>query len=742
MQERIAAPGVYTYETDQTQIPTVAPLTGLAVVGTTEKGKAFVPTDVTSFAEYNAKFGLDTANSYVPHTVYNYLQAGSTVKVTRILGNGGWAFSNTKKLAAIVSGSTILSVLHPTLNTSANASLNSTSIPASSSFNNFVLTVSGSSVYKQVSASLAPTNANYITKVLGTDAKFETGSAFPLLNFPNFFTTNISGSASASVVLTSTATTFTSSYAEGYDSAATPWVLSGGSSRLFRFVHNSHGFATNRDVKVAIANINVSSDPTIYTTFDVIIRKWNDTDKTPSIIEQYTKVNLNASSPQFIGKVIGDKYEYYDATQGKVVEQGEFDNISNYIRVELSDGVANGSINPNVAPNGFEAIYETIAGFTGYTLPTASLVYSTGSSSTYSGFNFAQTDNYNYLNPVPLEATVGNNIAFVKPSGDNKFILPFQGGTDGVSYSTIKKSGGDIADSNLFGYDLSSASAGGAKAYIKALDILNDTKKYPFELLVLPGVIEQLHSTVTAYAEALVEERQDAVYLRDLTVRDASVNTAIATVAGLDSSYSATYYPWVKVKDIGSSKDLYVPPTVLIPQVIAYTESIGPKWKAAAGTTRGTIGGAINVKNSLKDSEVGFLYDANINCIVKYPDTEVIVWGQKTLQKKESLLDRLNVRFLMLELKRKISSIARNLVFEQNTSVTRNKFLSQVNPYLETVQQGEGIYAYKVVMDETNNPNSVIDRNELVGEIIIYPTPTAEFIILPFTLTTNSAIFG
>ena len=135
------------------------------------------------------------------------------------------------------------------------------------------------------------------------------------------------------------------------------------------------------------------------------------------------------------------------------------------------------------------------------------------------------------------------------------------------------------------------------------------------------------------------------------------------------------------------------------------------------------------------------LYDANINPIATFPSQGVVVFGQKTLQKRASALDRINVRRLLIALKGYISQISDNLVFEQNTNTTRNSFLSQVNPYLESVQQRQGLYAFKVVMDETNNTPDVIDRNELIGQIYIQPTKTAEFIMLDFNVLPTGATF-
>ena len=748
MTEQLLSPEVYAYENDQSYYSQGSSNTGLAVVGPTEKGAAFVPTDVTSYSQFSAVFGADSKTSYTAQTVYNYLQSGDTVKVVRVLGNGGWRFNGTHKLAAIVSGSTILSVLHPTQNESSNASFSGSNVvTATGTYAAFKLTVSGSPYFatSNASASVNPTSDIYLTKVYGNSVNTQTGSIFPYLIFGNSATGSASyltSSISGNIVYTTTACTFTSSNAAGYDHASTPWVLSDSGVRLFKIHHRSDGSKTNRDIKIAIANITKGLDSTKYSTFDVYVRQWNDVDRYPSVIEQYNAVSLDPNSANYIGRAIGDKYAEYSDVQGKVVEYGDYPNISNYIRVEVASGVSEGTTHPQLIPNGYEAVYETIAGFSGYKLPSAVNLNSDSSSVTYSGFDYTNGDNLNYLNPVPLEATVGDNVNFAKPANDNKFVLPFQGGTDGMNPIIIKKVGDKIAadGSNVFGFDLSSNTASGYAAYKKALDVLSNAEEYRFDLLALPGVIEQYHGAVTAYAQTTVEERTDCVYLRDLTGMNATVATAVATVAGLDTSYSAVYYPWVKVKDLGSSRDIMVPASVAVPEAYAYSDSISAEWFAPAGLSRGVLG-IIDTRFRLSKKERDSLYSARINPIVKFPNSGPVIWGQKTLQLRDTALNRINVRRLLIALRTYISDIAKNFVFENNTIETRNKLVNQINPYMESVRSRQGLYAFRVQIDETLNTNDVIDRNELRGKIFVSPAKSIEFILLEFNIQPTGATF-
>ena len=175
--------------------------------------------------------------------------------------------------------------------------------------------------------------------------------------------------------------------------------------------------------------------------------------------------------------------------------------------------------------------------------------------------------------------------------------------------------------------------------------------------------------------------------------------------------------------------------------VYAFNDNAGEPWFAPAGLSRGGLSTVIRAERNLTNGNRNTLYEANVNPIATFPNTGVVVFGQKTMQKKASALDRVNVRRLLIALKNYISQIADNLVFEQNTIATRNNFLSQVNPYLESVQQRQGLYAFKVVMDDSNNTPDVIDRNQLVGQIYLQPTKTAEFIYLDFNILPTGATF-
>jgi len=180
---------------------------------------------------------------------------------------------------------------------------------------------------------------------------------------------------------------------------------------------------------------------------------------------------------------------------------------------------------------------------------------------------------------------------------------------------------------------------------------------------------------------------------------------------------------------------------LLTPTVYASNDRVAAEWWAPAGLNRGGITQATQVTDRTTHLERDTLYVGKVNPIAAFPGQGFVVWGQKTLQNKDSALNRINVRRLLIEIKKFFASTARFLVFEQNTSQTRNKFLAIVNPYLESVQQRSGLYAFQVIMNDTNNTPDLIDRNILYGQIYLQPVRTAEFIILDFNILPTGASF-
>ena len=291
--------------------------------------------------------------------------------------------------------------------------------------------------------------------------------------------------------------------------------------------------------------------------------------------------------------------------------------------------------------------------------------------------------------------------------------------------------------------------------YRRAIDTIADPEQINMNLLSVPGLTQE---TLTEHMIDTCEERGDAMSIIDLpdvyipaheaykaskADRVPANPTSTANTfkqRRIDSSYGATYYPWVQIRDVDNNTFVWVPPSVVVAGVIAQNDALAHEWFAPAGLNRG-ITDAVQVKSRLTLAERDDLYEARINPIATFPGQGICIWGQKTLQIKPSALDRVNVRRLLIAVKKFIASATKFLVFEQNNAATRNRFLGIVNPYLESVQQRSGLSAFKVVMDDTNNTPDLVDRNIMYGQIFLQPARAVEFIILDFNLTPTGASF-
>jgi phage tail sheath protein FI len=273
------------------------------------------------------------------------------------------------------------------------------------------------------------------------------------------------------------------------------------------------------------------------------------------------------------------------------------------------------------------------------------------------------------------------------------------------------------------------------------ISLLGNADAYQFNVLFTPGLTNDLHTSQVTSIITNTINRGDNLYVVDLGTYGNSVTSISSQAQSRDTSYAAAYFPWVRIIDPGTGKHVWVPASTVIPGVYAFNDKVAAPWFAPAGINRGGLNTVLSAEIKLSQAQKDTLYENNVNPLATLPKQGVVVFGQKTLQKEASALDRVNVRRLMIELKSYIRQIADTVVFEQNTATTRNSFIARVTPYLETIQQKQGLYAFKVVMDDSNNGPDVIDRNQLIGQIYIQPTRTAEFVSLDFILLPTGAEF-
>ena len=315
--------------------------------------------------------------------------------------------------------------------------------------------------------------------------------------------------------------------------------------------------------------------------------------------------------------------------------------------------------------------------------------------------------------------------------------IPINGsGSFGGATGTIR--GGANFYENINATDTQGLTGG---CYDNMINLLANTDDYKFNVLFTPGLYDADYAGQISTIITNTQNRGDNIFVLDPVAYNKTVSTVVAQASARNTSYAAEYWPWCQVVDPSTGNIVWCPASTVIAGVYAYNDSVAEPWFAPAGINRGGLSQVVRAEIKLSQTNRDTLYTGKVNPIATFPGQGVVVYGQKTLQTAASALDRVNVRRLLISLKSYISQVANNLVFEQNTIATRNNFLSQVNPYLTSVQQRQGLYAFKVIMDDTNNTPDVIDRNELVGQIYLQPTKTAEFIYLDFNVTPTGASF-
>jgi hypothetical protein len=278
--------------------------------------------------------------------------------------------------------------------------------------------------------------------------------------------------------------------------------------------------------------------------------------------------------------------------------------------------------------------------------------------------------------------------------------------------------------------------------YEIAISLLSNKDEYDFKTIYAPGLNSQNAPNVITDILQNTQERGDAVAVVDMTGYNQPISTATTQAQSIDSSYGATYWPWVQLRSRETGKLFFCPASTIVPAAYEYSDRVSAEWFAPAGLNRGGLSTVIQPERRLTVAQRDLLYTGKVNPIAIFPGQGTVIYGQKTLQSKPSALDRVNVRRLLITLKRYIGNIAEGLVFEQNSQVTRNNFLNRVNPYLQLIQQQQGLFAFRVIMDDTNNTADIVDRNQLVGSIQLQPTKTAEYILLDFNILPTGATFG
>ena len=737
MADILLSPGVLTREIDQSQITSEPVQAGAAIIGPTVKGEQNIPKLVTSYSEYLANFGstfLSASNEYTYFTsisAYNYFQNGGTsLLVTRVATGSFQSALSTQISSQLPAGTSSLG-----LNIAPFQSQSATD-PFTSSFdmNGITMFITGSTVNTSNTSTIvfipegadAEGTANNITSHFNFSKSLSDyvgswgllhaspyNNTFGSSEFVKFSTPDLTGDPAITNAIYIISASVKHYMNDGFLKGSSPGdmsIVGTGSKSIssFRLATLSQGVDQNNATvnyyntgsggatpqppssQIGLNNTlltgssdnlrwEITNSNTASGVFSLVIRRGDDKESNKQVLETWANLSLDPLADNYIERVIGNQVKGVttDGNDKFISTVGQYPNNSNYIRV---DSVNKNLLSPNYFTNNGVAKNEF----------TASI-------------------------PLPQSG------AFAGGTGE-LFI-------NGVNYYQ------NINNTDTQGI--------AASAYNTAITLMANKDEYRYKFISTPGLILANSNQATPLNTLIsnTEQRGDALVIADLVNYNSTIPQVTTEATSINSSYVASYWPWLQIIDPDSRQLVWVPASTIIPGVYAYNDKVAQTWFAPAGTNRGGLGVINQAERKLTNTDRDTLYVGKVNPIATYPSQGVVVFGQKTLQTNASALDRINVRRLLITLKNYISQIADTLVFEQNTNTTRNRFLSQVTPYLESVKQRQGLYAFKVVMDDTNNTPDVIDRNELIGQIYIQPTKTAEFVYLDFNILPTGATF-
>lgn len=640
------------------------------------------------------------------------------------------------------------------------------------SMGDFKLSMSSGTQSFSYTCNLSSSSKKFITKVIGESAFDKNADLYPIYVdkvFDSYLTwLSLTGKVQG-LSLDIESVQDGDDFQESYTSSVTPYVVSevrgGFVSDLFRFITISDGDSSAKEVKISIVNINIEKQE-----FDIIVRDFFDTDANPIVLEKFSRCSMNPEVPGYVARKVG-------------TSDGEYELKSRYVILELgleapSDSVPAGFRGYEVKDYGFATssnhdinykteyykagdqigvdvngnpiqvnadkirkVFMGVSDTVGFDPSFFEFSGKSISGETTKGFHLSsQADSTEFdTTPENFEISEGN---FEKASAC-KFTLAPVGGFDGFDIFRKERTNTDqyMIGKNSYinsGFD-SNIGESDYYAFLDGIMTFRNPEAIDINLFSTPGINFFDHSSLVGEAIDMVEtERADSLYIIDSPNRD-SVDEIVGDLEdiGFDSNYSATYWPWIQVRDTENSVQVYVSPTGEVLRNIALTDNIAFPWFASAGYQRGLVN-SIKAKKKLTLDERDALYVNRINPIATFADVGTIIFGNKTLQVRESALDRINVRRLLLQARKLISNVAVRLLFEQNDDVVRNEFLSLVNPILENIKKERGLTEFKV---EVSSSPEDMDRNQLSGKIYIKPTRALEFIDIEFLVTPTGASF-
>ena len=633
------------------------------------------------------------------------------------------------------------------------------------------------------------TKRNYISRVLGVDCFDADPMIFVEEEYSNTLKQLIANNYVMGLNTSLSYEDDFDNYQQKWQTPETPWIVSElrGNivDKLFKLVTISDGSGANKEIKISIVNIKPSTKQ-----FDVVVRQFNDRDTRPSILESFRKCDMDPVSDNFVARRVGSadgEYQLrsryimcvmnteapidafpagYEGYRVRDYDTGVLAPIMNYkttydpvnerikrVYLGISDVVGidqnmynwKGYTNDST-PNQWTAVTKGFHMDSGATIAGD---FEVGCCQFRTDAGIENT-NYESINArkftlVPYLGFDGWNCYRETRTNTDRYKVGKAGFVAGVTSTEFETIGTNLGTSDYY-------------AYLEGIETFQNPEAVNINVLTTPGIDYSNNQDLVALTIDMVEEdRADSVYivtspegvtydktaqLNNIGFETVSTFSAedmvdLLDTADIDSNYTATYWPWLQSKDVENSLNVWLPPTYEVVRNIALTDNVSFPWFASAGYTRG-LTNALQARLKLTEDDRDTLYEGRINPMATFSDQGVVIWGNKNLQIKDTALDRLNIRRLLLQTRKLISAVAVRLLFEQNDQVVRNQFLTLVNPILENIKKERGLADFRVQL--SSDPEE-IDRNELRGKIFLKPVPSLEFIILEFNVTSTGASF-
>jgi len=638
--------------------------------------------------------------------------------------------------------------------------------------------------------SLDRTSKNYITGVLGTDCHDSGARVFVEEIYPNMLQDLLDGDYIYGLGSNLIHISNIDNYKQQYQTPETPWVVSElrGNKvfKLFKIILISDGSAANKEIKISIQNIKPDTKE-----FDVVVRQWDDTDARPSILESFVKCNLDPSSNNFVARRIG-------TADGENVLNSRFIMLVMNPNAPIDSfpaGFEGYVVRDYVGTNGTalppfidyktqydpenERIKRVYLGITdtlgidqnmfnwkGLTQANTYWTATTKGFHMDSGATIAgnfEVGEFSFQSILDIEGTLYESVnarkfTFVPYLGfdgwdcyrtsrtnTDRYRVGKTGFNTGLANGQFQQLGPQDGTSDLY-------------AYWNGIKTFANPEAVNINVFATPGIDYADNNYLVQETIDMVEEdRADSVYIltspenvevdtddplvgfgfNQVTINDAESLVDLLDAADIDSNYTATYWPWIQERDTENSVNVWLPPTLEVCKNIALTDNISFPWYAVAGYNRG-LTNAIQARYKLTEDDRDALYEGRVNPMATFSDVGVVIWGNKNLQVKDSVLDRLNIRRLLLQARKLITAVGVRLLFEQNDQIVRNQFLNLVNPILDNIRKERGLADFRVQL--SNDPEE-IDRNEMRGKIFLKPIPSLEYIIIEFNVTPTGANF-